>query len=196
MFIDDVFKEEEANLDKKSFFEKKFIEPKFVIDQLDFKEGMKVADFGCGAGYFTLPIAEKVKETGVVYAFDVVSQKLEAVNSQARIQSVNNIKTKRVNLENENGSELSDESIDWVVMKDILFQNKNKEQILNEARRILKVGGKILIVEWKVDNFSIGPEKSLRIYKESLVELARKNSLTFIEEVNAGNYHYGLVLGK
>ena len=181
-------------LDKKSFFAAKFIDPQAVIDQLDFKKEMIVADFGSGAGYFTLPIAKKLEGSGTVYALDVISQKLESVASQAKAQGLNNVITKRVNLENKNGSGLETESVDRVVIKDMLFQNKNKGQIITEARRILKNGGKILVVEWDFKNFSIGPEKGLRIHKESILDLAEKNNLRLSKEINAGNFHYGLIL--
>jgi ubiquinone/menaquinone biosynthesis C-methylase UbiE len=194
MLIDINSQEEE--IDKKSFFTAKFIDPQAIIEQLDLKKEMIVADFGSGAGYFTLPIAKKIEDGGTVYALDVVSQKLESVASQAKARGLNNIITKRVNLENENGSGLDEESVDCVIMKDVLFQNKNKNQLMEEARRILKKGGKVLVIEWNCENFSIGPEKNLRIYKESVIELAKKDGLNFLREINAGNFHYGLILEK
>lgn len=42
-----------------------------ILRQLDLKPGMKVADLGAGAGYFTRKLAERVGEAGVVYATDV-----------------------------------------------------------------------------------------------------------------------------
>lgn len=184
---------QEGEINKKSFFTAKFINPESVIEQLDLRKGMVVVDFGSGAGYFTLPIAKKIEDGGKAYALDVVSQKLGAVLSRAKSQGLNNIITKRVNLENEKGSGLENESVDCVIMKDMLFQNKKKEQIIEEARRILKIGGKVLIVEWSSTDFSIGPEKNLRISKEIVMSLAQKKGLTFLKEINAGNFHYGLI---
>lgn len=185
---------QEEDLDKKSFFAAKFIDPQAIVDQLDLKKEMIVADFGSGAGYFTLPIAKKLEGSGTVYALDVISQKLESVASQAKAQGLNNVITRRVNLENKNGSGLEAESVDCVVIKDMLFQNKDKNQIVAEARRILKNGGKVLVVEWDSKNFSIGPAKNLRIYKESILDMAGKNKLRLAKEINAGNFHYGLIL--
>ncbi len=184
---------QEGEIDRQSFFTAKFIDPESVIAQLDLQKEMIVADFGSGAGYFTLPIAKKIDGSGTVYALDVISQKLEAVLSKAKSLGLNNVVAKRVNLENEGGSGLENESVDYVIMKDMLFQNKNKDQVIKEARRILKIGGKILIVEWSSEDFSIGPEKKLRIYKESVTELAQKKGFRLSKEVSAGNFHYGLI---
>lgn len=70
---------QEEEISKKSFFTAKFIDPQSIIEQLDLKEEMIVADFGSGAGYFTLPIAKKIENGGTIYALDVISQKLESV---------------------------------------------------------------------------------------------------------------------
>lgn len=184
---------QEGEIDRQSFFTAKFIDPQNVIEQLDLRNDMTVADFGSGAGYFTLPVARKIGEGGTVYALDIISQKLEAVLSKARTSGLNNIITKRVNLENKNGSTLDNESVDCVIMKDMLFQNKNKAQIIEEARRILKTGGRMLAVEWSSEDFAIGPERKLRIYKESIVELANKKGFKLSKEISAGNFHYGLI---
>lgn len=174
----------------------KFIDPQAVLDQLDIREGMKVADFGCGAGHFSLAAAKKVGEKGIVFAIDILSDKLETVRSQAKNLGLTNIIAKRENLELKNGSNLPDRSVDWVIIKDMLYQNKEKEKILVEAGRILAEKGKILTVEWITENTSIGPQKELRISKDNLIDLIQKNGLGVLKEVKAGDFHYGLVLIK
>lgn len=172
----------------------KFLDPQAVIDQLDMCEGMKVADFGCGAGHFSLAAAKKVGEKGVVFAIDILPEKLETVQSQAKNMGITNILVKRENLELENGSKLPGKSVDWVIIKDMLYQNKEKGKILAEAKRVLAEKGKILVAEWITENTSIGPQKELRIDKNSLIDLAQKNGLGMLKEVAAGDFHYGLVL--
>lgn len=41
-----------------------------VLDRLGLREGFLVADIGCGGGYFSLKIAERVKDEGKVFAVD------------------------------------------------------------------------------------------------------------------------------
>ena len=189
-------KSSQNNQDNSPEFEVNFINPEEVISQMDLRPGNKVADFGCGTGYFTFPLAKKLKEGGTVYALDVLKEKLEAIESQAKILNLTNIITKRVNVEREKGSRFEDGELDWVVIKDMLFQNKNKGAIIEEAKRVLKPEGKLLIVEWGSDDFSVGPEKELRISKESLLNLVNESQLAVIKEVQAGNFHYGLILSK
>jgi ubiquinone/menaquinone biosynthesis C-methylase UbiE len=174
----------------------KFIDPREVLEQLDISEGIKVADFGCGAGYFSLALAKKIGEEGVVYALDILPQRLEAVNSSAKNLNLTNIITQRANLENTNGSELGENSMDLVVVKDMLFQNKKKKDILNEAKRVLKDGGQALVVEWRVENSTLGPERQLRISKEALLEIAQQIGFSILKELSVGSFHFGVLLVK
>lgn len=176
--------------------EAKFIDPRAVIKQLDMEEGIAVADFGCGTGYFSLPIAQKIGKEGRVYSLDILPEKLEAIESQAKTQSLTNIITKRVNLENKDGSRLGAESVDWIIMKDVLFQNKEKSSMLEEAKRILKPGGKILLIEWKTEDTPIGPDKKLRIPREKAMELINESQMGILKEVTVGDFHYGFILVK
>lgn len=184
------------NSPREDFFQVKFADPQAIINQLEINPGMAVADFGCGAGFFSLPLAQKVGTEGRVYALDILPVKLEAVVSQAKTLNLTNIITRRVNLEAPAGSKLETESLDWIIMKDMLFQNKEKDKILAEAQRILKPGGHALIIEWNKEEASIGPEKELRIFKETLIDLATKNGWTVDKELEVGNFHYGLILKK
>lgn len=173
-----------------------FINPEEVIIQMEIRPDTVVADFGCGTGYFVFPIARRLSGGGRVYALDIMPAKLETVESQSKILGLTNVITQRVNLEKVGGSKLDPESVDWVILADMLFQNKDKGGILNEAKRVLKNDGKILAIEWASENMSVGPDKKLRISKDSLLKIAQKNSLKLIKEIQAGDFHYGLVLTK
>jgi ubiquinone/menaquinone biosynthesis C-methylase UbiE len=173
-----------------------FIDPVAAVNQLGIKEGNVAADFGCGAGYFSIPVAQKVGKEGVVYSLDILPQALESVESKAKVAGMKNIITKRVNLENNKGSKLDDGSIDWVIIKDMLFQNNGKDKILKEAYRVLKSEGKALVMEWDDKNFSVGPEAKLRISKESLIGLIKKHKFSIEKEVMVGDFHYAMIAKK
>lgn len=172
-----------------------FVDPKKIIEIAQIKKGQKVADFGCGPGYFSLPAAEAVGETGTVYAFDVLPAAIEALESHVKIKNIDNIITKRVNLEKEKGTGLESESLDWVIIKDVLFQNEKKQVILDEAKRILKTGGSVLLMEWNENNF-LGPDKGSRISKQTLSKIVFDAGLIFKQEASAGDYHYVIIASK
>ncbi|MFA6184205.1 MAG: methyltransferase domain-containing protein [Parcubacteria group bacterium] len=189
---------EDQIVDANNFVEEKkltFVDPKQIIELAEFKKGEKVADFGCGPGYFSLPAAEAVGEEGMVYAFDILPSAIEALESQLKLKNIDNIVIKRVNLEKENGTGLENDSMDWVIVKDVLFQNKNKNIILQEAKRVLKSGGNALIMEWN-ENVFIGPNKETRISKEELGKIIFDEGFIFKKQAGAGDYHYIMIVSK
>lgn len=174
----------------------KFINPKSIIDILEVTTGMFVGDFGCGTGYFTFPLAQKVEQSGRVYALDILKEKLEAIESEAKVLGLSNIITKRANLELVGGSKLDENSLDLVCLVNMLFQNKDKNLIIGEAVRVLKKGGKILVVEWNVNDSSFGPESELRVSKEDVFALAESNGLSVLKEIKISDFHFGIILEK
>ncbi|MDX9913395.1 MAG: methyltransferase domain-containing protein [Candidatus Moranbacteria bacterium] len=189
--------EEQAEIKNGSPKEEKlaFVDPKKIIEMAEIKKGERVADFGCGPGYFSLPAAEAVGEEGTVYAFDVLPSAIEALESHLKMNNIDNIVSRRANLEKERGTGLEDETLDWVIVKDVLFQNKNKQKILEEAKRVLKVGGKILTMEWN-ENVFIGPNKDSRISKDELSKIIFDAGFIFKKEADAGDYHYIIIASK
>ena len=174
----------------------KFIDPSIIVGQLGLEKGITVADFGCGSGYFSLPVAQTIGSDGVLYALDVLPSALESIESRAKIMGLTNIIIKRVNLEKENGSKLEGNSLDWIILKDMLFQNAMKDIILAETYRVLKSGGRMLVVEWNEYDSSMGPEQKLRIKKDDMIVLIQAQKFSIEREVSAGNFHYALVVRK
>lgn len=174
----------------------KFLDPAMIIRQLGIAGGNKIADFGCGSGYFSLPLAKSVGEDGLVTAVDILPQALETVASKARQEGLANVETKRANLEGKNGSGLEDAKYDWVIIKDMLFQNAGKDRILAEAGRVLKMGGRVLVVEWADPVGGIGPEAKMRVKKEDLVPILSAAGFVLQQEIEAGKFHYAFVAQK
>ncbi|MBP9728272.1 MAG: methyltransferase domain-containing protein [Candidatus Moranbacteria bacterium] len=174
-----------------------FVDPVVVVNQLPVEPGNQVADFGCGSGYFSFEFARRVGVgEGLVHALDVLPSALEAVASRAKTLGLTNIVVKRVNLENEQGSGLAPSSMDWVVLKDVLLQNQKKDVMLREVVRVLKPGGRALIMEWSPDEALVGPEKQLRVDPEALKKLIEAVQLSVETELNVGGFHYGFVVKK
>jgi ubiquinone/menaquinone biosynthesis C-methylase UbiE len=174
----------------------RFINPVEIINQMDVSPGSVVADFGCGSGYFSIPLAETVGEEGIIHSLDILPQALEEVQSKAKSRGLTNVIIKRANLESENGSGFGNEELDWVIIKDMLFQNKNKESILKEAYRVLKPGGKAFVMEWNERNFSVGPSREVRIPSSEILEIVGKQKFVVEKKIDAGDFHYAFVIKK
>ena len=156
---------------------------------------MKVADFGCGPGYFALPIAKRLAHESRIYAIDVLETALESVRSRARLQGLFNIETIHCNLEEANSTGLGENSIDLVLLANILFQSSKKIDIIKEANRILKEGGEMVIIDWK-DNQPMGPAKEFIVHIGMVKGFVEDEGLRLKKELEVDKYHWGLVFEK
>lgn len=162
-----------------------FLNPDTVVDELDVRPGEVIADFGAGSGFFSIALAKRVGYAGKIYALDIREEALEAVRARTKSFRLLNIDTIKTNLERERGSTLKNDTMDKVVVSNILFQAENKQNIIKEARRILKNDGVAIVIEWK--------EKVAKNETQRLFEMA---GFSLKKEFNAGSHHYGLIFKK
>lgn len=171
-----------------------FIQPEKVLKELKLKKNMETAEFGCGTGKFSFLLAEKL-EDGKVYALDVQPEVLSALKKEADLRSLYNIETIHCDLEEKNGSTLLDNSLDIVLIPNVLFQVEKKKEMISEAKRIVKRKGQILIIDWR-SGASFGPAKENRVKPEQIKKIAQDLGLKFKKEFEAGSFHYGLLFKK
>lgn len=168
-----------------------FLDPQKILKQLELKKDMIAADFGCGSGGWAIPLA-KILEEGKVYAIDILEEPLSALRGKIKLEKISNIETRRANVEK--GTTLLSNSCDLVLMTNLLFECEDKKSILVEGKRVLKKGGKILIVDWLKDN-PLTPEIEWLDFEE-IKKMAKELDLKLEKEFEAGSYHWGLILEK
>ena len=101
------------------------------------KRGDVILDYGCGIGFNTIPAAEIVGEDGMVYALDVHPLAIKSVEKKIREKELKNVKTILSGL----NTGLSDESVDIVLLYNVLPMVKNRPALIKELYRVLKPGG-------------------------------------------------------
>ncbi len=173
-----------------------FLHPERITAYLDVRPGMTVADFGAGGGYFSLPLARAVGDSGKVYALDIQKSALDLIRSKASLEHRLNLETIWADLELPSGSRLPSSSCDLVIVANILFQAENKRTVLEEARRVLKPGGRLVILEWDETPFPAGPPANLKVPKTLSRRLAAEAGFEPEKEFEAGSHHYGLLFKK
>ncbi len=168
-----------------------------IKNKLGVTYGSKVADLGCGgAGYFVLQAAQIVGPEGIVYAVDILKSALSNVETRAKLLGLNNIKTIWSDLEKYGATKIHNDSVDFVILTNVLFQNKHHGNILKEAARLTKKDGKILVVDWQEGRFPIGPSPQIKVPVNQVIDLAEALNLKLEKQFEAGKFHYGLVFRK
>jgi len=171
----------------------KFLNPEEIIKQIDLKQGDQVGDLGCGTGYMSFSASRSVGEKGRIFAVDIQKYVLEQIKKEAQMENIQNIQTVWSDLETQGATDIAQNSLDVVFLVNTLFLVNDKKAVLEESKRILKQAGKILIVDWKPGNTSIGPSADKRVDLANIRQIAQE--LGFIEEkeINAGKYHFGIL---
>jgi len=173
----------------------KFIDPASVIAQMDLKSGYAVADLGCGSGFYCLPAAQRVGNTGTVYAVDVQEAKLAATQSAARQSGLKNITGIKADLDKPL-LDIPENSCDAVIVASIIHEVESRESLMKNAYRILKTGGTLLAVEWKKQATPIGPDMERRVDQEQLEQILIKTGLRKSKDLNTDGYHYAVLFIK
>jgi len=173
------------------------LDPAFILKKVGVTGEMSVADLGCGgAGHFVLPAAHMVGNKGVVYAVDVLKEVLGGVESKAKLEGLSNIRYVWSDLEVVGGTKIQAESLDVALLVNVFFQTKEHQNILQEAKRLLKSGGKLLVADWSEIGSPFGPATEKRVKKDEIKRLAQSVGLKELEEFSAGDYHFGLLFQK
>ncbi len=163
---------------------------------LQIQNGDVVADLGAGGGLPTMQAARLVGDQGQVYAVDVVKGSLSEIESKARMTGVHNIKTVWSNLEIVGATKINGGSLDFAMLFNVLFQSKKHYEILAEAARLLKVNGKLLVVDWSDTNQGFAPDNEMKVDQTQVIEYAKQNNMVLDKEFQAGKYHFGLIFIK
>lgn len=171
--------------------EEGFLNPQQILKSIPLKEGMVACDFGSGSGGWTIPLARELKN-GIVYAIDILDEAVSALNGKASSQKVFNIKAVIGNVENK--VDFKDEYFDLVLITNLLFQVDNKQFVLEEAKRVLKPKGMVLIVDWK-NNAPVASKESM-VSSEEITVIAERVGFRKEKEIPAGYFHWSLLLRK
>jgi ubiquinone/menaquinone biosynthesis C-methylase UbiE len=122
--------------------------PLRVMDELGIREGMSVADVGAGIGYFTLKLSKKVGKTGKVFASDIDKDALAFLDERRREAGLENIAIIHGRADD---PLIPEESADLILIVNTIHLVKEKALFLNNIRKSLKEGGKVVFVQWDAE---------------------------------------------
>lgn len=173
-----------------------FSDPHKNLEQFELLPGMTVADLGSGSGFYTISAGKFVGDTGKVYSVDVQKDLLERTKNIATREHLHNIDIVWGDIEKMGGTKLRDFSVDRVILANVLFQSENKSGIVDETKRILKSGGKLLVVDWTGSFGGTGPAPQDVVTIPTIKKLFETAGFIFERNISAGEHHFGLIFKK
>lgn len=155
-----------------------------IMDAIGLKRGMTIGEIGAGTGRMTVWLADRVGESGKVYANDIDRSSLDHLKKRCRRDGFKNVET-IVGRMGDPG--FPKDSLDIVFMINVYHHLSDPISILQNLRPGLKPGGIVAIVECDPDKVDWGDEHgcaSKQAMKEDLKKAGFKivRIETFLDE--------------
>lgn len=171
-----------------------FSDPEQNIAQFGLTDHMTVADLGAGTGGYTLAAARRLREYGHVHAVEVQKELLSRIENTAREERLGNVEVLWGDCERYGAAKLANDSVDAVIVANVLFQVEDPEGLVDEVKRILKPGGSVLVVDWKDSFGGVGPAPDAIVSQKDARVLFEQSGFQFVKSIDAGEHHYGFVV--
>ena len=124
-------------------------QPERVLDAMGLRPGDVVADVGCGSGYYARRMARRVQPGGTVYCEDIQPEMLDIMRGHAAREGVRGIEAV---LGTPTDPRLPPGAIDWIVIADVYHEMSDPEPMLAGIRRALAPGGRVALLEYRVED--------------------------------------------
>ncbi len=167
-----------------------------ILNHLKVNEEINhLVDFGCGYGHFSVAAAKRIG--GRVSAIDIEKHMLECTRAKALDEQIDNIDyVERDFLAT--GSGLSSDSQDYAMIFNLLHL-ENPTDLLQEAKKVLTVGGLVGVIHWIQDPATPrGPPMDIRPTPKQCLEWIKAVGFEPISHspIDLPPYHFGLVAKK
>ena len=165
---------------KKLFSEKrlKSLRPAEMLSKLKLKKGDVFIDVGAGNGFFSLPGAEIVGESGKVYSVDVEIDMLLDLKHRAQLAGL----TDRIEIcKSEDNDANLHQYADFMLFAYLFHEVDKKDKFLDNYFSFLKKGSRVVFVEWDPEKREEGPPLDHRVKSEQLKSMLEQRNIKNIE---------------
>jgi ubiquinone/menaquinone biosynthesis C-methylase UbiE len=166
--------------------------PDQIMDALKIGEGDAVADIGAAGGWFTIRLSRRVGPSGRVYAEDVQSEMITAIERRVEREKLFNVRTV---LGTTKDSKLP-HGLDAILINNVYHELEHPVAILKDAAQSLKPQGRIGIVDFSPGAGGPGPDPEQRVDQETVVKGAMAAGLQVISQEPVPPFMFMVVLGK
>ena len=166
---------------------RKWQNPEAILADIGLRPGFTFVDTGCGGGFFTLPAARMVGDSGTVYGIDINAQAITELKELACKAGLNNLK---LTLGKAEEVIVCQVCADLVFFGTVLHDFQDPAKVLENARKMLKPTGRLVNLDWKTETMDLGPPLEKRFSEEKAISLIEGAGFHVETIRESGPYHY------
>lgn len=168
------------------------LDPEKIWAFVNYENPLQVIDIGAGTGFITQALS-KLVPNAKFDAFDIEPVMVEEMKKTLPKDS--NIKP---HLMEENKIEAPDDFADVVMMINLFHEINRPYKLLREIKRVLKPGGKLLIIDWakKPEACESGPPLDHRVDEATITSLMIEADFSNILTTGEFADHLGVIGAK
>lgn len=148
-----------------------FSPPRNILGEAGIEQGFHVLDYGCGPGSYTTPLEALVGKSGKIYALDIHPLAIKKVQRIVSKKHLINVET----IHSDCKTGLPDNSVNVVLLYDILHDLSDPNGVLEELHRVLKPGGILSFTDHHLNE----DETLSKVTNKGLFRLSKKGKKTY-----------------
>ena len=137
-----------------------------LIQNMGIKTNDTIADIGAGSGYHVFRIAP-IANKGIVYAVDIQTEMLMAIENIKETSKIKNIKTI---LGSEESVYLPENSVDKILMVDVYHEFSFPIEMITSIKSALKPEGELFLIEYRAEDPNVPIKKIHKMSEKQAVK--------------------------
>jgi ubiquinone/menaquinone biosynthesis C-methylase UbiE len=173
------------------------INKEVLFRELRISQDMTFLELGCGRGAYSLAVAQRMENHGMVHAIDLWEDGIAILRE--RIASGGFANVNAVVADIGRTIPIEDESVDTCLLATVLHdlvEIRADHGALKEASRVLKPEATLAIVEFKKIDGPPGPPKAIRLSPEDVERMVIPHGFIKRSFADLGQYNYLSVFTK
>jgi ubiquinone/menaquinone biosynthesis C-methylase UbiE len=150
--------------------------PERLAEALQLSGSERIADIGCGTGFFADAIAPRC---GQYIGIDHSPEMLEIFNGKGIAANAGNIELKEAKAD---ALPLEDASVDIAFHVALMHEIPDIAAFHAELKRVVVPGGRVVVVDWEARQMEGGPPADHRLPRERVIELLQRDGLTVVDQ--------------
>lgn len=167
-----------------------FQNPENILRDSGLRSGMVFIDIGCNDGFFTIPAAKIVGPKGKIYGVDVDANAIERLHLKADEARIDVFLETRV-AEAET-TIFCKKCADIIFYGTVLHDFRDPIKVLKNTADMLAPSGKLVNLDWKKVETSIGPPFEIRLSEMQAQALMEQSGLRVLCTKSVEPYFYSI----